>query len=153
MGACLSSGEELDIIKMAERLDREPSSVRNRVKKLKLTGISTRKIRRFTLQEDLAIIDSAIKNLHELLEDTQLMDPVDLALSLGRDLSSVKERWERRLKLWLKSYYTGTLNLDIKVMLGKGSFNDINCPVCSPELDRNGGVGGSRDFYKLKQIK
>ena len=115
----MSSGEELDRGKLAKKLNRDPASIRDRVKKLKMTGVSTKTSKRFSLEEDLEIIDSALKNLEEFskLDDTPLKDVQDLSLSLRRNLSSVKQRWDRRLKPWLKSFYTNTLNLDIRVML------------------------------------
>ena len=54
---------------------------------------------------------------------------VDLAASFRRNKDSVRLRWEVRLKVWLKSYYTKTLNLDIKVMLANilaDNFEDID---------------------------
>ena len=116
----MSSGEKLDLARLAKKINRARSSVKTRVEKLILTGgVSTKTFSKFTLQEDLTIIDSAVKNLQQFskLDDTPLEDAHDLAGKLRRKKESVKERWEVRLKVWLKSYYTNTLNLDIRVML------------------------------------
>ena len=116
----ISSGEEIDFTKLAKKMNRNSGSVINRVKKLKLSGgVSNQTRQRYNLQEDLKIIDSAVENLQKFakLDDTPLKDAEDLAASFRRSRDAVKERWEVRLKVWLKSYYTNTLNLDTRIML------------------------------------
>ena len=116
----MSSGEELNFTKLAKKMNRDRTSVKHRVDKLKLSGgVSTKTSPRYNLQEDLKIIDSAVENLKIFvkLDDTPLKDAKDLAESFRRKTESVGERWEVILKIWLKSYYTKTLNLNIKVML------------------------------------
>ena len=127
----MRSGEDIDYNKFAKKLNRDHASIRDRVKKLEMTGVSTKTSKRFTLEEDLKVIDSALKNLKEFskLDDTPLKDVQDLSLSLKRNVSSLKQRWDRRLKVWLKSYYTKTLNLDIRIMLAEvlaDNFEDID---------------------------
>ena len=98
----MSSGEKLDFKQLAKKMNRDRSSVKTRVEKLTLTGgVSTITFSKFTLQEDLTIIDSAVKNLQQFskLDDTPLEDAHDLAGKLRRKKGSVKERWEVRLKV------------------------------------------------------
>ena len=129
----INSGEKLNCTKLGKNMNRNPDSVRDRVKKLKLSGgvSASRAHSRFNLQEDLYIIDSAIRSLQRFskLEDTSLEDAEGLAASLRRARNDVSKRWERILKVWLKSYYTKTLNLNIKVMLANvlaDNFADID---------------------------
>ena len=116
----MRSGEELDFKELAKTINRKRTSVQGRMEKLKLSGgVSSTTNPRYTLQEDLKIIDSAVENLKifSKLDATPLKDSKDLAASFRRNADPVKERWEVRLKVWIKSYYTKTLNLDIRVML------------------------------------
>ena len=81
----ISSGEELNFTNLAKKMNRDYCSVKRRVKKLKLSGgDTTRNFSRFTLQEDLTIIDSVIKSLPRFskLDDTPLEDDLDLAANL-----------------------------------------------------------------------
>lgn len=127
----ISSGEELDFTKLAKMMNRDRKSVKHRVEKLKLSGgVSTKTCPRYNLQEDLTILDSAVENLKKFakLDDTPLKHAEDLAASFRRKTESVKARWETSLKVWLKSFYTKTLNLNIKVMLANllaDNFEDI----------------------------
>ena len=122
----MSSGEELDFKKLAKKMNRAWGSVKHRVEKLKLSGgVSTITKQRYNLQEDLKIIDSAVENLKKFakLDDTPLKDAEDLAASFRRKGQSVRNRWEKNLKVWVKSYYTKTLNLNIKVISGENRFS------------------------------
>ena len=126
----INSGEELDFTKLAKRMKRNSTSVQHRVLKLKLSGGDSSRSS-LTLQEDLAIIDSATKHLKEFskLDDVFLKDAEVLAASFRRSKASVRHRWDFILKVWVKSYYTGTLNLNIKVMLANviaDNFEDID---------------------------
>ena len=111
--------------KLSARLDRVPTSIKERVlhlKKHKLVGNVTRieiENKRFTLQEDMLIIDHAFGHLKECgaLEKASLTDPGALVLQLGRSCSTIRCRWKMRLKPWLLQYYDKTLNLEIRPML------------------------------------
>ena len=115
----IRSGEELDFTKLAKKMNRNSGSVLNRVNKLKFTGVSTTSQKSYTINEDLRIIDLAVKNLQKFskLDDDLLRDCEDLAVGLRRKTESVRYRWVYQLLVWLKSYYEKTLNLDIRIML------------------------------------
>ena len=114
----VNSGEKLDIRELAKKINRRKDSVRTRLEKFKSTGVSTKTNKSYSFQEDLLILDSAIRNLEKFskLDDTPV-DTEDLSVSFRRTRTSVYERWELKLKSWLKSYYSKTLNLEIRVML------------------------------------
>ena len=82
----IRSGEELDFTKLAKKMNRNSGSVLNRVNKLKFTGVSTTSQKSYTLNEDLRIIDLAVKNLQKFskLDDDLLGDCEDLAVGLRR---------------------------------------------------------------------
>ena len=53
----------MDIMDLAKQLNRTPQTIKNRIRKLDLTGTSTRNNKSITLNEDLLIIDAAIRFL------------------------------------------------------------------------------------------
>ena len=114
----VNSGEKLDIRELAKKINRRKDSVRTRLEKFKLTGVSTKTNKSYSFQEDLLILDSAIRNLEKFSKlDETPVDAEDLSVRFRRTRTSVYERWELKLKSWLKSYYSKTLNLEIRVML------------------------------------
>ena len=88
---------------------------------MKFTRTSRRCHRPFQFNEDCKLIDTALKHLAQCgsLEATAILDTEleTLAASLNRNAISTAQRWERKLKVWLLSYYTKTSNLEIRPML------------------------------------
>ena len=48
-----------------------------------------------------------------------------IVVSLGRTRGSVTERWESRLKSWIKGHYTKTFNFEIRAMLADVLANNF----------------------------
>ena len=116
---------------MALKLGRSESSVRMRLIKLQRTGTSRKFRKSFTLEEDYKIVDAALRHFKTCpsLQECNISDADQLAISLGRNRQSVFHRWDKQLRIWLMGYYTGTLNLDIKLMLANflaEKFDSIN---------------------------
>ena len=113
------------IHKLAARLSRDFRSIQCRadlLRKQKLAGMGTdTKLvhKRFTLQEDMLIIDEVIEDIKECgtLQKAKLANPEDLYIRINRTGASVSGRWIKNLKPWLLQYYTKTLNLEIRPML------------------------------------
>ena len=120
----MRSGEKVDCTKLAKKMNRNSGSVLTRVRKLELSGgVPTTGHSLFTLEEDLTIIESVLQNVQQFskLDDMSLSfeESTDLAASLGRNRVSITERWKSILKAWIKGYYTGTLNMEIRVQLAE----------------------------------
>ena len=121
----------MELLVLAKQLDRTPKSIEARIKKLQLTGTSTRSNKPSTLEEDFIIIDAAVQIL--LLKKDKLdqlsVNYQDLCKTLVRRPDSIYKRWERDLKVWLLGFYSKTLNLDIRIMLANAladNFKDID---------------------------
>ena len=106
------------ILRLTKVLNRPYKSIQHRIAKLG-TGSGRRRFKPFSLQEDLLIVDNALKSLKRCksLEETQLNNYDALAKGLDRQDKSVFERWNTQLKMWLLQYYQKTLNLEIRPML------------------------------------
>ena len=127
----ISSGKKIIPKDMALKLGRSESSVRMRLIKLQRTGTSRKFRKSFTLEEDYKIVDAALRHFKTCpsLQECNISDADQLAISLGRNRQSVFHRWDKQLRIWLMGYYTGTLNLDIKLMLANflaEKFDSIN---------------------------
>ena len=98
---------------LCDKLQRHFDIIRSRMNKLQ-RGSSKRENRRFSLEEDKIIIDSAIESLANgsSLGETSI-DSVHIADSFGRHNSSIQHRWEFNIRPWLLQYYAKTLNLEI----------------------------------------
>ena len=109
--------------KLSVELNRQSNSIRKRVRLLRKEKISGAALKhsqkRFTLQEDMLIIDQVIVALKKCgqLENAELENPDDLILKLDRTRTSVFNRWKTKIKPWLLQYYNKTLNLEIRPML------------------------------------
>ena len=108
---------------LSVKLCRKPNSIERRVeilRNMQLSGnASEPTLTRFTLQEDMLIIDEAVEDLKKckMLKNAKLLNAEDLFLKLRRTEASVNGRWVKRLKPWLLQYYNKTLNLEIRPML------------------------------------
>ena len=102
------------ISELCKEINRPYHSTRDRVWKLQNTV--TRK--RFTLTEDLIIVDEVLKYIgQETLREIPLPNPGKLSEQLKRSETSCKSRWQYYLKPMLLQYYARTLNLDVRFML------------------------------------
>ena len=125
------------ICELSKVLNRTYRSIQDRITKLEKTGVgdAQRRLKAFSLEEDLLIIDHSLQNLKgsKSISETKLDDDLEeLAKSLNRHAKSVSDRWDSKLKVWLLSYYQKTLNLEIRPMLinvlaeNFDSIRDIN---------------------------
>ena len=114
-------GDDLNIKELAAELGRDCQSVIVRVKKLKSGG--SRKVHKvFSLAEDEAILERILPGLHKFklheLVPHNDKSLEEIAETLGRPNKgcSVSKRWTH-LQSWIMQHYSGTLNLDIRLML------------------------------------
>ena len=111
------------VYKLAAKLNRNPASIRSRVKRLIVMNSNATKIenKRFTLQEDMFLLDEAVSDLKKckILKavDIEIDKIKTLSVRIGRASCSMHSRWRFRLKPWLLQYYNKTLNLEIRPML------------------------------------
>jgi len=124
------------ICELSKVLNRTYTSIANRITKLETAGEgeASRRLKAFSLEEDLLIIDNSLQSLKlsKSIIETKLDDIEELPKSLNRHAKSVSDRWDSKLKVWLLSYYQKTLNLEIRPMLinvlteNFDSIRDIN---------------------------
>ena len=109
------------IRELSKVLNRTYTSIANRITKLETAGVgeASRRLKAFSLEEDLLIIDNSLQSLKlsKSIIETKLDDIEELAKSLNRHAKSVFDRWDSKLKVWILSYYQKTLNLEIRPML------------------------------------
>ena len=117
----IREGKEGDVVRLAETLDRNQASVITRIKKLKLTGEGRAALKLYTLEEDMVILDAAVEQYRKVksLKDTNLSSATTKSLSqdLKREERSISKRWEHHLKVWLRGYYSNTLNKEVRLLL------------------------------------
>ena len=125
------SEDKLDINQLARDLDRNRSSIINRIEKLK-TGETRRKVRTYyTLEEDILILDVVLKYLNEQSLETLTLSNSDwkeVGGQIGRGRQTSR-RWDLALKPWILQHFAGTFNLDIRRPLANylaDNFNDVN---------------------------
>ena len=115
----IRDGKEGDVARLVKKLDRDQGTVRSRIKRLKLTGEGQVGMKRFTLEEDFTIMDSAFKGSKKVqsLQKTNLPPGVKTSLSqdLKREDIPVYRRWGSYLKVWLLGYYSQTLNKEVRL--------------------------------------
>ena len=133
--AAMADGD-INCCLVAKQLNRSQSSISNRVKLLKMTGGARREVRRFTLTEDIVILESLVlqrvnkEKLYNIVLHYQSIKEV--AEELGRIPEDLTLRWSRFLQPTLLQHYTGTLNLRVEVMLANyllehfASLSDVN---------------------------
>merc|ERR1719318_303414 len=126
-------GDKINVQQVAKDLKKNPQSIIDRLSRLRRTGKSIHvRYHCFTLTEDLAVLDAALKYLDsQSLRDLSLpnRDWVVVGEQIGRERLSPRKRWEYTLKPWILQHYSGTLNLDIRRPLANylaEHFEDIN---------------------------
>ena len=104
---------------LSKKLGRRYNAIQNRIWKLQQTGSSRRSYKHFTFEEDCKVLESAIESLKssKSLSETKLHQIEDLALNLNRQVKSVENRWNNKLRTMLLQYYNKTLNLELRPML------------------------------------
>ena len=117
-----SNIKKINIPKLSKILNRHHASVEQRVKKLLLTGESRMGSRRFSLEEDMIIIDTVIKKMTESRKNVENViafpsDIIELGPLLKRTHQSVFERWKAIILSTILGHHRKSLNLDIKMML------------------------------------
>ena len=113
------NGYEKKTIKfLRDKLSRNHQSIRGRYRILSRRNLGPK--RSFKLEEDMLIIDEAVRTLKKgipLLEVKITNCGRDLEKSLNRAYRSIFDRWKKQLHPWILQYYTKTLNLEIRPML------------------------------------
>ena len=108
--------------KLVENLGRDWTVIYERLRSdiVKSSG-RTRTFKVFTLEEDMVLIDNAMKGLMagKLLKDAEITNVSKIADSLKRGHTAVQNRWKVTIRTWLLQYYARTLNLQVKPMLAK----------------------------------
>ena len=83
---------------IARMLDRDPEAVRQRMRRLKINSNISLRTRKFTVTEDLAILDQMMPRLrNQGLSSSGFFDEKDLDSLCGelcRDPGSLRNRWE-----------------------------------------------------------
>jgi len=119
--AAMSQGGEIDSKEVAKQLNRCEKSVINRAEILKRTGGKKMKICRFSLPEDLMILETLIlpRLMNEKLSAITLTNHCvkELATQTNRGKEVVIRRWLSTLQPTLLQHHTGTLNLRVERMM------------------------------------
>ena len=115
----VANGE--DYKKVAKELGRFGSTVQNRMIRLSINPESHLKKRRFTLQQDLEILDRVMPQLaSKRLSQTGLLfksDLLELGTELHRSPIALVNRWERTLQPWLLQHFTGSTGFRVETVL------------------------------------
>jgi len=125
-------GDKINLAQLGQDLQRTESSMRHAVRRLKAGSKKKRTAQKFTLSEDLMILDAVLKNLgKESLEtlDLHQNDWREFGPQLGRGDDIPRSRWKRNLQPWILQHYSGTLNLELRRPLANylaENFSDIN---------------------------
>ena len=106
------------ISRLVKKLNRNDNSIVGRLDQLR-SGRHLKMRKCFTLEEDLMIIDEALKIMKftRSLEKTVLSNSKELGKQFNRNHWSIDLRWNTQIKTWLMQYYNKTLNLEIRPML------------------------------------
>ena len=136
-----------DIRALAQKLDREYTTIQARIKSLQINnGIYKRK--RFSFTVDSIILETLIlprlkkEKLTEILLSNCHFEK--LAVEFHRKLHSVRHRWEGKIQPTLLQYYAGTLNMQVEKMLANfiadtyQNFNEIDWPEVAARPDFTG---------------
>jgi len=123
-------GKNVDITRLAKRLDRPYRSVQYRCEKIK-SGDLKRSHKPWTLSEDKVLLDMCIEkfqNSNVTLKAFNLTNEEWKCIStqMGRKIFSVITRWKYVLHSWLLQYFNGTLNQNIDLMLANFIANHYN---------------------------
>ena len=106
---------------VAKEMGRDPKTVYDRMIRLRINPESQVKTTRFTLEEDLVILDKvAPKFAAQRLSSTGFLSNTaisELATELQKTPKSVSKRWDMNLQPWLLQHFTGTSGLRVERML------------------------------------
>jgi len=129
------------LVMVGRQLNRTTASLHNRVLWLKRTGGVKLENKRFTLTEDLIILEALVlprmkkSKLSKIVLFNNDQDIKDVTDQLDRGRADIIiERWRTVLQPILLQHYSGTLNLVVEVMLANyllqnfASISDVNWP-------------------------
>jgi len=125
-------GDKINFAQLGKDLQRTWSSLKHAVRRLKAGKKKTNKKTKFTLSEDLMILDVVLKNLGEESLETlnlNINEWREFGAQIGREEKSTRMRWNKYLKVWILQHFAGTLNLDLRRPLANylaENFSDIN---------------------------
>ena len=106
---------------VAKEMGRDPKTVYDRMIRLRINPESQVKTTRFTLEEDLVILDKvAPKFAAQRLSSTGFLSNTaisELATGLQKTPKSVSKRWDMNLQPWLLQHFTGTSGLRVERVL------------------------------------
>jgi hypothetical protein len=125
-------GDEIDIAQIAEDLQRTVSSIGQEVRKLKAGKEKKKLVKKYTLSEDLVILDAVLENLGEdSLKLVNLTQSAwrEIGAQIGKEAESLRTRWDVKIRPWILQHFAGTLNLDLKRPLANylaENFPDVN---------------------------
>jgi len=158
--------------KIGHQINRRPCDVKSRVRILKRTGGFNLSRKKFTLEEDLTILDSLVmprvargEQISEISlqkREVQHGSPwpaEDKAKELNREVWVVLRRWEIYLQPWLLQHYTGTLNLRVERMLANyindnfDTFDKINWPEVAVRREFAGQTLNSLRTMYFKNLR
>ena len=114
--------KSINIPSLLKQLNRSHASVEQRIKKLVLTGESGHRLKRFSLEEDMIIMDFVLDKIARSGQNIESVvkfpsDIIELGPILKRTHQSVFERWKSVLLSTILGYHRKSLNLDIRTML------------------------------------
>merc|ERR1712130_931780 len=150
--------EGLQFRQVAQMLDRDPEAVRQKMKRLQINSNLSTKLRKFTPDEDLVIVDQMIPRLRsQKLNTSGFFDGKDLDMlgrELCRDMGTLRSRWEGTLQPWLLQHYTGTTGFWVELMLANlvaAKYTSIN-EVDWPEMARSTKEFSGHTYISLRRI-
>ena len=114
--------KNINIPSLLKLLNRSHASVEQRIKKLVLTGESGHRLKRFSLEEDMIIMDFVLEKIAKSGKSIENVvkfpsDIIELGPILRRKHQSVFERWKSVLLSTILGFHRKSLNLDIRIML------------------------------------
>jgi len=154
--------KNINIPSLLKQLNRSHASVEQRIKKLVLTGESGHRLKRFSLEEDMIIMDFILDKIArsgKCIESVVKFpsDIIELGPILRRTHQSVFERWKSVLLSTILGYHSKSLNLDIRIMLANyladhfQSIISIDWTEVSkqPEFAGNTEISVRKVFHRL----
>ena len=132
MKASNEKKEKINLSDLSKVLKRNYSAIQQRIFKLERTGVSEIKNVRFSIEEDMIIIDDVLDKL--IQSDKGLKDiyayPSEIVL-LGKVLKryhfSVYEHWQIKILPTILGHYHKCLNLNIREMLANFLADNFDC--------------------------
>jgi len=120
---CQAIENKEDYKHVATELGRMPVTVLQKMRLLKTNPGPKSKVRGFTAEEDLLILEKIVPRLKNLnLSSSGFLsqsDTLELATEFHRNPETVRGRWERYLQPWILQHFTGTSGFRVERMLTK----------------------------------